>query len=99
VSVTATSFGAACQPAIRCYGKLTTVLGPGESCVASRGRTDEKGCRVSTVSTLRKIASPARSRRKIGSEERKERPYLSFRRVVPKDGRICHALELSVWDP
>ena len=50
------------------------------------------------IASLRKIAFPARSRRKIGSEERKERPELSFRhkrqhkiktRTAWHNSRIC----------
>ena len=55
------------------------------------------GCRPSP--TFEKSVLQRAAGRKIGSEERTERPKLGFRHVVPKDGRICHTLELSVYMP
>ena len=55
------------------------------------------GCRPSP--TFEKSVLQRAAGRKIGSEERTERPKLGFRHVVPEDGRICHTLELSVYMP
>ena len=55
------------------------------------------GCRPSP--TFEKSVLQRAAGRNIGSEERTERPKLGFRHVVPKDGRICHTLELSVYMP
>jgi len=67
--------------------------------VASQDRTDEKGCRVSTVSTFEKSVLQRAAGRKIGSEERTERPKLGFRHEVPEDRRTCHVFKRSVYMP
>ena len=60
--------------------------------------TDEKGCRVSVVCRPSSIMQQAENR--FGGAQIRA-PGVSFRHVVPNDGRICHALELelSIWDP
>ena len=55
------------------------------------------GCRPSP--TFEKSVLQRAAGRKIGSEERTERPKLGFRHVVPEDGRICHVFKRSAYMP
>ena len=90
LSVTAASFGANASARHKMLRQADHIFGPrGKLC----------GFAGSTVSTSEKSVLQRAAGRKIGSEERTERPKLGFRHVVPEDGRICHTLELSVYMP